>query len=524
MTNPTPPGQVPEALRLAELLLNLQTHMGPRRPSHPDDAHRWDGYTQASAELRRLHAEKEAIRATHVQNPAEIEHVAGDVSKNGAELNVSTQQQECGNTPYDEGPFALAQPAAQQGAAYAALPTHSHAGRVYEEGFLISTCKLYTADEMRAFTDATHTLRASHGQAPAHVLHLVQDAFAEVAMAYPKAFALHKVGLADTAVRKALATPTPRAAQQAPAGSTSTTAEQRRLIGVIADKIEDGTLFRSGIYSNKDLARFVRNVADAAAPQPSPTPQAPFQQRVQPWLLECFGAEIAADRMERNHRFLEESLELVQSLGCTANETHQLVDYVFGRPVGDPPQEVGGVMVTLAALCLASGLDMHDAGEVELVRISVPEIVAKIRAKQAAKPKHSPLPQSPPPQADSQPAPVEVADAMADSQYLAGVSAGWNAANADDPNAALQKLHESRAGYLKPLRAGRAPADSVLEDAARRTTKQEHAIRQGHEIAASDGYFEARPQIDSNDRRKVFQAGFERGWDAARKQGANHDN
>ena len=50
---------------------------------------------------------------------------------------------------------------------------------------------------------------------------------------------------------------------------------------------------------------------------------------------------------------------------------------------------------------------------------------------------------------------LEVADAMADSQYLAGVSAGWNAANADDPNAALQKLHESRAGYLKPLSAAR---------------------------------------------------------------------
>ena len=126
-----------------------------------------------------------------------------------------------------------------------------------------------------------------------------------------------------------------------------------------------------------------------------------FQQRVQPWLLECFGAEIAADRVERNHRFLEESLELVQSLGCTASEAHQLVDYVFGRPVGDPPQEVGGVMVTLAALCLASGLDMHGAGEVELARINVPEVVAKIRAKQAAKPNHSPLPQSPTPQADS---------------------------------------------------------------------------------------------------------------------------
>ena len=69
-------------------------------------------------------------------------------------------------------------------------------------------------------------------------------------------------------------------------------------------------------------------------------------------------------------------------------------------------------------------------------------------------------------QANSQPVPAEVADAMADSQYLAGVSAGWNAANADDPNAALQKLHESRAGYLKPLSASRAPADSVTAPAA----------------------------------------------------------
>ena len=52
--------------------------------------------------------------------------------------------------------------AAQQGVAYAALPTSSHAG-----SFLIGTCPLYTADQLRAFADATHTLRASHGQAPA---------------------------------------------------------------------------------------------------------------------------------------------------------------------------------------------------------------------------------------------------------------------------------------------------------------------------------------------------------------------
>jgi hypothetical protein len=60
---------------------------------------------------------------------------------------------------------APAQPAAQQGVAYAALPTSNYAGRVYEEGFLIGTCPLYTADQLRAFADATYALRASHGQA-----------------------------------------------------------------------------------------------------------------------------------------------------------------------------------------------------------------------------------------------------------------------------------------------------------------------------------------------------------------------
>jgi hypothetical protein len=117
----------------------------------------------------------------------------------------------------------------------------------------------------------------------------------------------------------------------------------------------------------------------------------PFQTRVQPWMLACFGAEIAADGVERNHRFLEEALELVQACGCTRSEAHQLVDYVFSRPVGEKRQEVGGVMVTLAALCLAQSLDMHAAGETELARVWTK--VEQIRAKQAAKPKHSPLPQ-----------------------------------------------------------------------------------------------------------------------------------
>jgi hypothetical protein len=115
-----------------------------------------------------------------------------------------------------------------------------------------------------------------------------------------------------------------------------------------------------------------------------------FQARVAPWMQACFGAEISADITERNHRFLEEALELVQSKGCTRDEAHQLVDYVYGRDVGEPHQEVGGVMVTLAALCLAAGLDMHSAAEDELARIWTK--VEAIRAKQAAKPRNSPLP------------------------------------------------------------------------------------------------------------------------------------
>jgi hypothetical protein len=65
----------------------------------------------------------------------------------------------------------------------------------------------------------------------------------------------------------------------------------------------------------------------------------PFQERVNAWMLECFGPAISADTVERNHRFLEEALELVQACGCTQSEAHLLVDYVFGRPAGEKFQE-----------------------------------------------------------------------------------------------------------------------------------------------------------------------------------------
>lgn len=46
--------------------------------------------------------------------------------------------------------------------------------------------------------------------------------------------------------------------------------------------------------------------------------------------------------------------------------------------------------------------------------------------------------------------------ALSDSQYLAGMAAGWNAAQAEDPNAAFQKLRKAYAGHLKPIKDAHA--------------------------------------------------------------------
>ena len=116
-----------------------------------------------------------------------------------------------------------------------------------------------------------------------------------------------------------------------------------------------------------------------------------FQSRVQAWMLTCFGEKISSDRLERGDRLLEEVFELLQSGNYPRERVAALEQYVWSRDIGNPAQEVGGVMTTLASYCLAHGLDMHNAAENELARVWT--MVEKIRAKQAAKPKGSALPQ-----------------------------------------------------------------------------------------------------------------------------------
>lgn len=116
-----------------------------------------------------------------------------------------------------------------------------------------------------------------------------------------------------------------------------------------------------------------------------------FQAKVRGWMLACFGPEISNDHEERNHRFIEEALELAQACGANSDDCHRLVDYVFNRPKGEKHQEVGGVAVTLSALCSAHGIDLENASHEEVNRIW--ENIDKIREKQRNKPIRSPLPQ-----------------------------------------------------------------------------------------------------------------------------------
>lgn len=176
MTNPTPPGQVPEALLHASYLESIfvsETMSSSRA-------------CRIAAELRRLHADNKALRAqqddaydhgpqaetveeaardvgkwlnerpnrpldlrhvamlthhakrtAHVQNPAEIEHVAGDVSKNGAEVNTSTQQTAPAGATQDDG-------IAARRAKY--LRNDTDAGRAYVAQYLRSMGQHYFDD------------------------------------------------------------------------------------------------------------------------------------------------------------------------------------------------------------------------------------------------------------------------------------------------------------------------------------------------------------------------------------------
>lgn len=76
-------------------------------------------------------------------------------------------------------------------------------------------------------------------------------------------------------------------------------------------------------------------------------------------------------------------------------------------------------------------------------------------------------------------------------------------------------VREALRRFLDRLEAARATPPT--EPVAAHTSERRFALREAHENAAERDYFDARPQIDTDDRRNVFKHGFDRGFDAGEK-------
>lgn len=118
------------------------------------------------------------------------------------------------------------------------------------------------------------------------------------------------------------------------------------------DQHGDQHTFKSPTKENMDLdVRNVRQVAIAL------------------WAIECFGEEQARSVPQRALRLTEEAIEAAQAALVDERLVHDLVKYVYGRPVGEISQEIGGVGVTLLALAAAVGVsaDIVEYAEVERI-------------------------------------------------------------------------------------------------------------------------------------------------------------
>lgn len=112
-----------------------------------------------------------------------------------------------------------------------------------------------------------------------------------------------------------------------------------------------------------------------------------FQRRVADWVIAVFGLNVLYNKQERSERFIEEAIELVQACDLPKERVQVLLDRVYDRPPGVIGQEIGGVCVTLAALCETHEKMMETCGYVELRRIENPDLWPKLRESHASKPR-----------------------------------------------------------------------------------------------------------------------------------------
>jgi len=109
------------------------------------------------------------------------------------------------------------------------------------------------------------------------------------------------------------------------------------------------------------------------------------QERAWRWAVDVLGIDACTSIEERTLRFVEEAVELAQATGLSSGAAKRLIDYVYARPVGEPAQEVGGIMVTLWVLSRALGIDVKTAALSELERCETAEVRKKVRRRQKEK-------------------------------------------------------------------------------------------------------------------------------------------
>jgi len=92
------------------------------------------------------------------------------------------------------------------------------------------------------------------------------------------------------------------------------------------------------------------------------------QAAVYDWVVSTFGLPNATVT-ERVYRLFEEVVELAQAEGVPTERLFGIVAHVYGKPPGDPAQEVGGVGTTLLAYAASKGLSADELEEAELRRV-----------------------------------------------------------------------------------------------------------------------------------------------------------
>lgn len=93
------------------------------------------------------------------------------------------------------------------------------------------------------------------------------------------------------------------------------------------------------------------------------------QEAAVQWATLAFGPDHVNSLPQRAVRFLEEAVELYQAAGGNLEMAHQLLDFMFARPVGEIEQELGGAGLTLLLVANAAGMSADAAEAKEFRRV-----------------------------------------------------------------------------------------------------------------------------------------------------------